>query len=30
MAEQEKYLNWLMTDEEYSYFLGRMTGEIDL
>lgn len=27
IADQEKYLNWLMTDEEYGYFLDRMTGE---
>lgn len=27
IADQEKYLNWLMTDEEYCHFLDRMTGE---
>lgn len=24
VADQEKYLTWLMTDEEYGYFLERM------
>lgn len=26
VADQEKYLTWLMTDEEYWYFLDRMAG----
>ena len=26
VADQEKYLNWLMTDEEFGYFLDRMAG----
>ena len=26
VADQEKYLTWLMTDEEYGYFLDRMAG----
>lgn len=30
MKDQEKYLTWLMTDEEYGYFLDRMAGEQEL
>ena len=26
VEDQEKYLTWLMTDEEYGYFLDRMAG----
>ena len=26
VENQEKYLNWLMTDEEFGYFLDRMAG----
>lgn len=26
VADQEMYLTWLMTDEEYGYFLDRMAG----
>lgn len=29
LADQEKYLNWLMTHEEYGYFLDRMIGDIE-
>lgn len=27
VKDQEKYLTWLMTDEEYGYFVDRMVGE---
>ena len=26
VENQEKYLNWPMTDEEFGYFLDRMAG----
>lgn len=29
LVDQEKYLNWLMTNEEYGYFLDRMIGDIE-
>ena len=27
VKDQEKYLTWLMTDEEYGYYVDRMVGE---
>ena len=27
VKDQEKYFTWLMTDEEYGYYVDRMVGE---
>ena len=29
LNSQEKYLNWLLRDEEYDYFINRLLGDID-